>query len=298
MNGAAGIGLAALVVLGAAAGEAATYLGQPQRLGEGTVRTYAEIGAGGAPQAIGFLIDESAFRGLPPLRNMTSRCFDLNGNGKIDDSSECEGDLEVRLAMPDALSQRSDVPFRWVGLNWNAEGHPPEAWSVPHFDFHFYIASRNQLALIRVGPCKFFINCDDLKRATIAVPAKYVAADHVNVDAAVSMMGNHLIDARTPELGDPPSKFTHTWIFGAYDGHITFYQLRADDHAGVLHEPARGLRADPPAGGAREGRLLPDRVLHPLSPGAEGLHGLDRRPRQAPGRLRRGRRLRRDAPIG
>lgn len=224
MNAAAGIGLAALLALSAAAGEAATYLGEAQRLGEGTVRTYAEIGADGAPQAIGFLIDESAFRGLPPLRNMTSRCFDLNGNGKIDDSSECEGDLEVRLAMPDALSQRSDVPFRWVGMNWNAEGHPPEAWSVPHFDFHFYIASRNQLARIRVGPCKFFINCDDLERATTPVPAKYLAADHVNVDAAVSMMGNHLIDARTPELGEPPSKFTHTWIFGAYDGHITFYE--------------------------------------------------------------------------
>ncbi len=224
MNGAAGISLAALVVLGAAAGEAATYLGEPQRLGEGTVRTYAEIGAGGAPEAIGSVIDESAFRGLPPLRNMTSRCFDLNGNGKIDDSSECEGDLERQLSLPDVLSQRSDIPFRWVGMNWNAEGHPPEAWSVPHFDFHFYIASRNEIALIRVGPCKFFINCDDFKRATMPVPAKYVAADHVNVDAAVSMMGNHLIDTRTPELGDPPQKFTHTWIFGAYDGHITFYE--------------------------------------------------------------------------
>lgn len=224
MNGAAGISLAALLVLGAAAGEAATYLGEAQRLGEGTVRTYAELGAGGAPQAIGFLVDESAFKGLPPLRNMTSRCFELNGNGKIDDSSECEGDLEVRFALPDALTKRSDIPFRWVGMNWNAEGHPPEAWSVPHFDFHFYIASRNQLARIRVGRCKFFIHCDDLERATTPVPAKYLAADHVNVDAAVSMMGNHLIDARTPELGDPPRKFTHTWIFGAYDGHITFYE--------------------------------------------------------------------------
>ena len=93
MNGAAGISLAALLVLGAAAGEAATYLGEAQRLGEGTVRSYVELGAGGAPQAIRFLVDESAFKGLPPLRNMTSRCFDLNGNGKIDDSNECEGDL-------------------------------------------------------------------------------------------------------------------------------------------------------------------------------------------------------------
>ncbi len=36
-------------------------------------------------------------------------------------------------------------------------------------------------------------------------------------------MGNHLIDARTSELADPPQRgFTHTWIVGAYDGHVTF----------------------------------------------------------------------------
>ena len=37
-------------------------------------------------------------------------------------------------------------------------------------------------------------------------------------------MGNHLIDSKTPELtpGGPP--FTHTFIYGAYDGHITFYE--------------------------------------------------------------------------
>ena len=37
-------------------------------------------------------------------------------------------------------------------------------------------------------------------------------------------MGNHLIDSTSPEFGKPPEKFTHTWIFGAYDGHITFYE--------------------------------------------------------------------------
>jgi hypothetical protein len=224
MNRAVGFALAALVALGGAASEAATLLGEPQRMGEGTARTYAEIGADGAPQAIGILISELGFRGLPQLRNTSSRCFDLNGNQRIDDRSECEGDLELKLSLPEALTKRSDVPFRWVGLNFNPEGHPPEPWSVPHFDFHFYIASRAEIAGIRVGPCPFFINCDDRKRAFLPVPEKYVAEDHINVDAAVSMMGNHLIDKRTPEFGDPPKPFTHTWIFGAYDGHITFYE--------------------------------------------------------------------------
>jgi hypothetical protein len=28
----------------------------------------------------------------------------------------------------------------------------------------------------------------------------------------------------TTELGNPPAKFTHTFISGAYEGHIAFYE--------------------------------------------------------------------------
>ncbi len=38
-------------------------------------------------------------------------------------------------------------------------------------------------------------------------------------------MGDHLIDSKTPEMApNKPKPFTHTWIFGAYDGQITFYE--------------------------------------------------------------------------
>jgi hypothetical protein len=37
-------------------------------------------------------------------------------------------------------------------------------------------------------------------------------------------MGNHLINARSPELAKNGPAFTHTFIFGAYDGHITFLE--------------------------------------------------------------------------
>lgn len=214
-----------VVMLGANAGEAATLMGEAQNMGRGTVRTYVELDSGGKPSAIGVLLGRGALAGLPPKKNATSRCFDLNKNGKIDGPAECEGDLEYKLRMPAEAAKRGDIPFRWAGVNWNAEGHPPKPWSVPHFDFHFYIAGMNEIALIRVGGCQIFINCDDLKRANIPVAQQYVAPDHVNVGAAVSMMGNHLIDGRTPELADPPKReFTHTWIYGAYDGRITFYE--------------------------------------------------------------------------
>lgn len=203
---------------------AQTEFGTPLRLGNGNVRTFAVYAAAGAPVVFGILLDRSALEGLPPKANKTSRCFDLNRNGRIDARGECEGDLEVRLSLPKKLAARRDIPFRWVAVNWNAEGHPPKAWSVPHFDFHFYIASKAEIDSIRVGPCKFFIHCGDLKRALKPVPKKYVANGHINVKAAVSKMGNHLIDSRTPEFGKPPAPFTHTWIYGAYNGRITFYE--------------------------------------------------------------------------
>jgi len=217
----------AVVALGLSCGSAlaATLNGDAKKMGEGTARTYVETDAAGNPTAIGILLTEGALNGLPPLKNPTSRCFDLDKNGKVDGARECEGDLETQLDMPAAVVKRGDIPFRWVGINWNAEGHPPAPWSVPHFDFHFYIADHNEIAMIRIGGCTFFINCDDLKLALQPVPAEFVAADHVNVKAAVSQMGNHLIDVRTPELANPPKRgFTHSWIYGANKGRIIFYE--------------------------------------------------------------------------
>lgn len=217
--------LAALAVGSFAPGShGATLLGKAQPMGKGSVRTYAEMSSANKPEAIGISISAEAFTGLPRKRNRTSRCADLNKNGRIDATGECEGDYEIKLNMPSDLSRRKDNPFKWVGFNWNPEGHEPPPWKLPHFDMHFYMMSKKGIAGIRVGTCGIFINCDDFKRALKPVPAKYVHPEHINVKAAVGQMGNHLIDSRTPEMGKPPKKFTHTWIFGAYDGRISFYE--------------------------------------------------------------------------
>ena len=123
---------------------------------------------------------------------------------------------------------RSGVtPFTWVSVNWNPMGHPapaPPVWAVPHYDFHFYIMPAAAVAQIRPGPCSELIHCDDFKRAQTPLPAGYVHADHIDVGAAVPDMGNHLIDSKTPELVVEGREFTHTFIFGAYDGHVSFYE--------------------------------------------------------------------------
>jgi hypothetical protein len=95
---------------------------------------------------------------------------------------------------------------------------------VPHIDFHFYIVPQHEVAKVRPGPCSELIDCDDFERARIPVPAGYVHADHIDVGAAVPDMGNHLIDAKSPELAPGGPAFTHTFILGACDGKITFYE--------------------------------------------------------------------------
>ena len=196
-----------------------------QVLGQGTVSSYASMDAGGAPTELGIKFSAGALEGLPEKRNHTSRCFDLNGDGAISEIGECEGDYEVIMLFPSAVAERKDIPFTFAMVNWNPEGHPPEAWFPPHFDIHFYQISLPELEAIRVGPCGIFMHCEDFQRAIKPVSAKYIHTDHASVDAAVGRMGNHLIDTKSPELAEPPTPFTHTWIFGSYDGRIIFHEV-------------------------------------------------------------------------
>lgn len=199
---------------------------KPQKLGNGSAWVYVALDASSKPLALGVSMDKGALDGLPAEPNATSRCFDKNGNGKMD-AGECNGDFELIFRLPDGAAARAVAPFKWVSLNWNPHGHgdpAPKPWAEPHFDFHFYIAERGVVKRLRPGACGELIDCEDFKRATELVPARYVHRDHINVGAAVPDMGNHLVDSKAPELAKGGPKFTHTFIFGAQDGRISFYE--------------------------------------------------------------------------
>jgi hypothetical protein len=210
----------------AMAAEPKVIVTKPQKLGNGSAWVYVALDAKGKPLALGVSMDKGALDGLPQQPNSTSRCFDKNGNGKID-AGECIGDYELVFTVPQGEAAKAASPFKWVGLNWNPHGHgepAPPPWAEPHFDFHFYIAEREAVKQLRPGACGELIDCEDFKQASKPVPAKYIHPDHIDVGAAVPDMGNHLIDKKSPELAKGGPKFTHTFIFGAYGGHITFYE--------------------------------------------------------------------------
>src|SRR5918996_3686344 len=123
------IGTAALVFGGTevAAADATRVHSEPQKLGNGAAQLYVELDAEGAPAALGVSFDQGMLEGLPAMPNTWSRCFDKNGNGQIDAHGECNGDYELRFALPEELVQRAVTPFKWVSVNFNPMGHPPPA---------------------------------------------------------------------------------------------------------------------------------------------------------------------------
>jgi len=202
---------------------AARTSGWSMKLGNGTVTSYADMDGSGAPAAIGVVWSGGALDALPTESDL-HRCHGRTKDGALDAATKCQHTVEFVLPLPDVVARRSDVPFKWVLLNWNSHGHiPPGVYDVPHFDVHFEMLPIAEVFAIEPGPCgPEFVRCDQFERGRKPVPPNYVAADYVDVGAVVPAMGNHLIDTTGPEFGKQP--FTRSWIYGVYDAKVIFYE--------------------------------------------------------------------------
>lgn len=202
------------------------HQGNSAELGHGNVRTFVQIDAAGDVLSMGVRLSAAALEGPPLEPDGTAPCFDADGDGTRDAMTECFVMLRRDLDLPRAAS-REAAPFGYVQFNYNPEGHPPPAppvYAEPHLDFHFYLIGLEDVKEIRTGTCGFFIDCEAYERARVPVPAEYMPPGYIEVGAAAGEEGNHLLLSTSPELGDPPADFTHTFIFGSYDGHIVFYE--------------------------------------------------------------------------
>jgi hypothetical protein len=232
----AALGLAAAAVTRTPSG---TLDGPPVAVGNGTARLFVELGPRREPRVVGIALTEAALTGLATRMNSTSRCFDKNGDGTLA-HGECLGDYQATLALP-AGAAGLGLPVRWATVNWNPEGHlspAPPVWSAAHFDFHFFMAEPALVEGIRTGPCAEFIHCEDFARAGTPLPERHVPEGHIDVGAAVVAMGNHLVDARDPELANPKLGFSRTFIYGAYDGKLIFLEPMVS-HAFLSSRPQR-----------------------------------------------------------
>lgn len=199
-------------------------VGSMVAIGSGWVETYSEIDDEGAPHAIGISFSKESLKELPIDHGDGHRCSDLDNSGTIEKDSECLPWHERVLPLPAEVSRNKDIPFKWVLLNWNPHGHMPEGvWNTPHFDVHFYMEPIENIFSLMPGPCgPEKMRCDQYELAIKPVPADYIHKDFVDVGAAAPAMGNHLVDPTGPEFKGAP--FTRSWLYGAYDGRIIFYE--------------------------------------------------------------------------
>jgi len=198
-------------------------LGAVSHVGDATAQSYAEFDEAGKPLAIGLKFSSNFFDELPEEHSDLHNCFDKDEDGVVDPMTECLPEHGWVIPLPSGVASRSDIPFQWAGLNWNPMGHiPPGVYDVPHFDIHFYMEPIESVFALHPGPCGELIRCDQFEIGRKPVPPNYVAQDYISVDAVAPAMGNHLIDPTGPEFNGEP--FTRTWIYGTYDGRITFYE--------------------------------------------------------------------------
>lgn len=167
--------------------KAATYYGDETKVGDGTIRTFVTLNNNGDPESIGYKFTDSMLTGLP-TEDAMSNMFLLN--------------------FP---AQASSTGYDHGEVDWNPNGHDPvQIYGYPHFDFHFYTASVNDLSQIVPGP------------DSVAVAPQYVPANYTSGVIAVPDMGVHWVDTTSSEFQG--KKFTATFIYGFYHGKMLFVE--------------------------------------------------------------------------
>ena len=164
--------------------------GSVEQLYNGKAWTWAQVKADGTPEKLAITINDEALKSVPINSNHTGH--------------------ENHLVL--SLHEKNGTPFNHVLLDWNPSGHEGPMYMFPHFDFHYYF----------VTPAEVAATTDETKMNKFP-DAAYLPAGHIAPAPGVPQMGMHWLDPTSPELsGGKP--FTQTFIYGSYDGKVTFME--------------------------------------------------------------------------
>jgi hypothetical protein len=137
------------------------------------------------------------------------------------ENAPLEGEMEfppvslARIPVPSDVARATGINH--LGVNWETHGHPPGPFLTPHFDFHFYTVSGEEVEAM---------DCADLSKPE-AVPAAYVLPDleihgmGTLVGLCVPQMGMHAVPAADMEA---EGLFSATMIVGYYGGDVIFVE--------------------------------------------------------------------------
>jgi hypothetical protein len=206
------------------AGNAHRQYGPAVKIGNGIVRTYVlRNKSSDTPLEIGVALSEDAMEGLPAPMAMSGTAAAGHDAGHAHVSL-----LTHVLTMP----TQNPTPYQFVELNWNPAGHEPAGvYDLPHFDFHFWTASRELRASILPTDPQYAQQAANLPANEYRSPFYVDAATAAGAPAgavSVPLMGLHWLDVRSPELqgmtGHPEAyrPFTTTFIYGSWNGQFVF----------------------------------------------------------------------------
>lgn len=156
--------------------------------------------------------------------------------------------LAATIAMPEVVQESLGVMD--VTIFWEAHGHPPGPYEIPHFDYHFYVIPGAEVAAIDCA--------DDTKPD--APPTGYALPDVDIPDVG------HLIGLCVPEMGmhallqsemESEEPFKGTMVIGYYGGKPIFFEPMIPQSRLMVLE---SFSLDMPAvDGTGPGVLLPTR---------------------------------------
>ena len=173
-----------------------TFNGTATKVGAGTARSWVETDDQNHPKTVGISFDKTAFTNLP-----------------------AGDEAEYMLPLP---AKGSLTPFTMVMLDWNPHGHPPaHVYDLPHFDMHFYMMSESERQAIPEYEAD--------STGFLKYPGQgYIPETYVPIPGGEAKMGTHWVDIMSPELSQTdPQKFTQTFVYGSYNGAVSFYEPMA-----------------------------------------------------------------------
>lgn len=164
-----------------------TFYGPAVPLGGGVARAFVTENKAGEPTSVGVTLSEKALERLP------------------------EEPTALVLQLP---RNKGKGFYDHALVDWNPHGHEPEhIYDLPHFDFHFYIISREEREAI--GPL-------DPPAYDLAPAAQYTPPFYIQLPGVFPAMGAHWVDVQSPELHG--AKFTKTYIWGSTKGEFVFWE--------------------------------------------------------------------------
>jgi hypothetical protein len=177
------------------------FNGPEVQVHDGKSWTWVQLNDQGNPERIGITLTDKALNSVP---------VGENGSGHGHGGTENNYILKFH-------PKGSVLPFNHVGVGWNPVGHEPEnIYGKPHFDFHFYMPTPQEIAAIP----PYEVDSSKFKNWPAA---DYFPATYINPGGGVPQMGAHWLDVTSPELSNG-APFTQTFIYGSYDGKVTFYE--------------------------------------------------------------------------